>query len=70
MSLEKSPRTNIDDLPQAEQELTPEEAKDVKGGLTPYGGFQGGVRVATGDVNNDGFDDLLVGTVGVSSHVK
>ena len=26
----------------------------VKGGAyTPYGGFQGGVRVASGDVNND-----------------
>jgi hypothetical protein len=26
-------RVNIEDLPQAEQELTAEEAKDVKGGI-------------------------------------
>jgi hypothetical protein len=34
MSDEKNDaRVNIEDLPQAEQELTAEEAKDVKGGI-------------------------------------
>ena len=30
---EKKSRINIEDLPQAEQELTPEESRDVQGGL-------------------------------------
>lgn len=33
MSEDNDNRINIDDLPQAEQELTAEEAKDVKGGI-------------------------------------
>lgn len=33
MSEDNDKRINIEDLPQAEQELTPEEAKDVKGGI-------------------------------------
>lgn len=33
MSEDNDNRVNIDDLPQAEQELTAEEAKNVKGGL-------------------------------------
>jgi hypothetical protein len=33
MSEDNDNRINIDDLPQAEQELTAEEAKEVKGGL-------------------------------------
>jgi hypothetical protein len=38
----------------------------------PYGsGFSGGVFVAAGDVNGDGFDDIVTGTdAGVNSHVK
>ena len=31
--MEKENRINIQDLPQAEQELTPDEAKEVQGGL-------------------------------------
>ena len=30
---QKESRINIEDLPKEEQELTPEEAKEVKGGL-------------------------------------
>ena len=33
MSEDNDNRVSIDDLPQAEQELTAEEAKDVKGGV-------------------------------------
>jgi FG-GAP repeat protein len=63
MRLGNLPRAKLEDLPQAEQELTPEEAKEVQGGVkfTPFGGFQGGIRVAQADVNNDGTDDILVG---------
>ena len=31
---QKESRINLEDLPQAEQELTPEEAQDVKGGYS------------------------------------
>ena len=69
---QKESRINIEDLPQNEQELTPEESKEVQGGInvTPYGGFQGGVRVAAGDVNGDGRDDIVVGAGSGASHVK
>ena len=30
----KESRINLEDLPQAEQELTPEEAQEVQGGLS------------------------------------
>ena len=34
------------------------------------GGFDGGLSVASGDIDNDGFDDYVVGTLNGSSHVK
>jgi hypothetical protein len=38
--------------------------------VTPFAGYQGGVRVATGDVNNDGVDDVIVvNTVGQANVV-
>jgi hypothetical protein len=37
----------------------------------PYGGnFTGGVRVAAGDVDGDGFADIITGTASATSHVK
>lgn len=38
----------------------------------PYGsGFAGGIFVASGDVNGDGYDDIVTGTdAGVASHVR
>lgn len=35
-----------------------------------YAGFTGGVFVASGDINNDGFDDIITGTDAGGSHVK
>lgn len=32
--------------------------------IVPYSGFTGGVRVAAGDVNGDGIDDLITGPAG------
>ena len=40
-------------------------------GFDPYGGgFVGGIRVATGDVNGDGVTDVIVGAGAGAGHVK
>jgi phospholipase/lecithinase/hemolysin len=39
--------------------------------LTPYPGFLGGITIATGDVNDDGVDDIMTGAgPGGGPHVK
>src|SRR5262249_36141994 len=38
--------------------------------LTPFPGYTGGLNVAVGDVNGDGVNDLVVGTVTNDGHVK
>src|SRR5262245_4209835 len=39
--------------------------------FTPYPGFFGGVRVAVGDVNEDGFDDVITAPgFGGGPHIK
>jgi autotransporter-associated beta strand protein len=35
-----------------------------------FDGFVGGVTNANGDINNDGFNDVITGTASMSSHVK
>ena len=63
----KESRINVQDLPQDEKELTAEEAKEVKGGLTKVGAGTltlSTSNVATGDVNGDGVPDLIVGAGG------
>ena len=39
-------------------------------GIVPFAGFQGGVRVAAGDVNGDGVPDAVATAVAAQGHVK
>jgi len=63
-------RVNIEDLPKAEQELTPEEAKEVQGGLKvkledvlisgyQSSGSEGSSVLPSGSAK--GGDDILIG---------
>ena len=66
----KETRINIEDLPEAERDLAPEEAKDVKGGVimaNTEGDFHVVSKppVATGDVNGDNLLGTNTSTVGI-----
>jgi hypothetical protein len=54
MSDEKNEsRINIEDLPQAEQELTPDEAQQVQGGLTSS------IKTSTGGTRDDAHKETI-----------
>lgn len=42
----------------------------VRSQVVPFAGFQGGVRVAAGDINRDGIPDAAVSAVAANGHVK
>lgn len=42
----------------------------VRARIVPFAGYQGGVRVAAGDVNRDGIPDAVVTAVAPQGHVK
>jgi hypothetical protein len=76
---QKQNRINIEDLPQAEQELTTEEAKDVKGGiiiantegdLVKTNTSTSGIRVSGGDIDGDTGVNVLGTGAGGGPHVK
>jgi prepilin-type processing-associated H-X9-DG protein len=72
---QKKSRIKIEDLPQAEEELTPEEAKEVQGG---HGGgvnvllADGSVRFAssTDGTSKGPTDNIVGGAAGAGPHVK
>ena len=70
----KESRVNIEDLPQAEQELTPEEAQEVQGGLSAGTYGRGTYQLFLNDgaaVNNDGKGEIITGAgPGTMPHVK
>ncbi|MCI0699501.1 MAG: DUF4394 domain-containing protein [Planctomycetia bacterium] len=42
----------------------------IRVAVVPFAGFQGGVRVATGDVTRDGIPDAIVAAIAPQGHVK
>ncbi len=42
----------------------------VRSQVVPFAGFQGGVRVAAGDINRDGIPDAAVSAIAPQGHVK
>ena len=72
MKRRKKAASTWKDLPQAEQELTPEEAREVQGGLIAgtYGRGTFQVSLDVPDVNNDSKGEIITGGPGAAAHVK
>ena len=62
----KESRIKVEDLPQAEQELTPEEAKAVKGGVTAATQGRGVFTISTAALGPQANDGTEAGAEGLA----